>query len=249
MARSFLKRALKRVKPEPAAPPVEEPPTEPATRETTLLPVEILADNLRTITAALAAEGVASWLVSDETAIRGVVGIMADDRPGLARALARLADDGYWVRLPNKARPEAELATFDLAELVTLSPALVLFTRYTLPGGSVLIRGDYSCEVELWEREERGGVGYVVAPRENRAAKRLSADAFELVPTTWHGVAAVTPRPFLDRMVDDVTFPIDVVYTWVDGSDPHWLEKRARAEAEEKGLEFHPEATMASRFA
>ncbi|HMQ64766.1 MAG TPA: hypothetical protein PJ992_00625, partial [Arachnia sp.] len=217
MARSFLKRVLKQAKPQPAAPPVEEPPTEPATRETTLLPVEILADNLRTVTAALAAEGVASWLVSDETAIRGVVGIMADDRPGLARALARLADDGYWVRLPNKARPEAELATFDLAELVTLSPVLVLFTRYTLPGGSVLIRGDYSCEVELWEREERGGVGYVVAPRENRAARRLSADAFELVPTTWHGVAAVTPRPFLDRMVDDVTFPIDVVYTWVDG--------------------------------
>ncbi len=151
------------------------------------------------------------------------------------------------MRLPNKVRPEAELATFDLAELVTLSPVLVLFTRYTLPGGSVLIRGDYSCEVEVWEREERGGVGYVVAPRENRAARRLSADAFELVPTTWHGVAAVAPRPLLDRMVDDVTFPIDVVYTWVDGSDPRWLEKRARAEASEGA--FHPDATATARFA
>jgi hypothetical protein len=247
VARSFLKRVLKQAKPQPAAPPVEEPPAEPATLETTLLPVEILADNLRTVTAALAAEGVASWLVSDETAIRGVVGIMADDRAGLARALARLAEDGYWVRLPNKVRPEAELATFDLAELVTLSPVLVLFTRYTLPGGSILIRGDYSCEVEVWEREERGGVEYVVAPRENRAARRLSADAFELVPTTWHGVAAVAPRPLLDRMVDDVTFPIDVVYTWVDGSDPRWLEKRARAEAEEGA--FHPDATATARFA
>ena len=249
MARSFLKRALKRVKPEPAAPPVEEPPAEPATLETTLLPVEILADNLRTVTAALAAEGVASWLVSDETAIRGVVGIMADDRDRLVPALARLAEEGYWVRLPNKVRPEAELATFDLAELVTLSPVLVLFRRYTVPGSTLLIRGDYSCEVELWEQRTIDGVDQVVAPRENRAAKTLSAEAFTLVPTTWHGVEAVTPRILLDRMLDDIAFPIDVVYTWVDGADPEWRLRRERAAAEARGIPFHPGATADARFA
>ena len=118
----FFGRARSRPDPEadttPQDQPAEPPPREPLTENTTLLPTEILADNLRAVTAALSAEGIGSWLVSDETAVRGVVGIMAEDRPLLERALARLAEQGYWVRLPNKARPEAELATFDLAELV-----------------------------------------------------------------------------------------------------------------------------------
>jgi hypothetical protein len=229
--------------------PAEPPPREPLTENTTLLPTEILADNLRAVTAALSAEGIGSWLVSDETAVRGVVGIMAEDRPLLERALARLAEQGYWVRLPNKARPEAELATFDLAELVTLSPVLVLFRRYTVPGSTLLIRGDYSCEVELWEQRTIDGVDQVVAPRENRAAKTLSAEAFTLVPTTWHGVEAVTPRILLDRMLDDIAFPIDVVYTWVDGADPEWRLRRERAAAETRDIPFHPGATADARFA
>src|SRR5690606_2915718 len=35
-----------------------------------------------------------------------------------------------------------------------------------------------------------------------------------------------TASVFTRRMVDDIVFPIDVVYAWVDGDDPAWLEKK-----------------------
>ncbi|MBK7820145.1 MAG: stealth family protein [Tessaracoccus sp.] len=244
----LIDRFWRRVRSAPTQRHAEPSPTPPAP-ETKLLPVEILVDNFHAVTSALTAEGIASWLISDETSIRSIVGIMASDRAAFGRSLGRLADRGYWVRLPDKTRPEAPLSTFDHSELVKLSTVFVLFKRYTVAGSDLLIRGDYSCEVELWESETVNGAEYLMAPRENRAARQLAAEGFDLATTTWHGVEALTPRVLLDRMIDDVTFPIDVVYTWVDGSDPRWREKRARAEAEATGLEFHPEATIASRFA
>ena len=40
-------------------------------------------------------------------------------------------------------------------------------------------------------------------------------------------------RPMLAATTQDhlftVTEPIDVVYTWVDGSDPAWLERKSQA--------------------
>lgn len=246
MPRWFFKTRQPDRAAEPDPAPRDEVATAPTAEETTLLPAQILVDNFRAVTKALTDEGIQSWLVSDETAIRSIVGVMAADRTALLRAFARLAELGYWVRLPNKVRPEAELATFDLSELLTLSPVYVLFKRYALPGSSMLIRGDYSCEVELWEERRADGIEYVAAPRENRAAKTLSADAFTLVPTTWHGVDAVTPQALRNRMLDDIVFPIDVVYTWVDDSDPEWRARRS--EAEPDGQAFHPGATDEARF-
>jgi hypothetical protein len=50
------------------------------------------------------------------------------------------------------------------------------------------------------------------------------------------------------RHVFDVDFPIDVVYTWVDGSDPAWLERKAAAH-EAVGLgELNEFASNESRF-
>src|SRR5699024_8526489 len=38
-----------------------------------------------------------------------------------------------------------------------------------------------------------------------------------------------TVSDFATPHIDDVQFPIDVVYTWVDGADPHWQERKAAA--------------------
>nr|WP_239542809.1 stealth family protein [Micromonospora terminaliae] len=55
----------------------------------------------------------------------------------------------------------------------------------------------------------------------------------------------VRTRPeFAIRRPDDVTFPVDVVYTWVDGTDPAWLRRRA----EVAGTPYHAESASAARF-
>ena len=53
-----------------------------------------------------------------------------------------------------------------------------------------------------------------------------------------------TREHFAIHTTDEVRFPVDVVYTWVDGSDPAWLRRRA----EFGGEGYHEEAGNAARY-
>jgi hypothetical protein len=213
------------------------------------LPVQILTETLTDVLEALEDERIPAWSFGRETDSSGKVGVHAADRERVLRALRHLGDRGYWVRIKKRLYDrEFPVAGLDASKLAPFD-VLSFFRPRRMNDSSWTIRAQFGCELEFWATEEIDGAMYLVAPRENAASKQLPLADFDLVPTTWHGVTVPTPRVFTERMVDDIAFPIDVVYTWVDGSDPRWLEKRARAEAEEKGLEFHPEATMASRFA
>ena len=50
-----------------------------------------------------------------------------------------------------------------------------------------------------------------------------------------------------ESRLDKIRFPIDVVYTWVDGNDPAWNEKR-KARAGEIGYELHKAANSQARY-
>ena len=68
------------------------------------------------------------------------------------------------------------------------------------------------------------------------------------VPAAPSPPARATPQPAAEPSVDEVTFPIDVVYTWVDGADPRW---RARKQAALQGLDpgaYATDAADPSRF-
>ena len=59
-------------------------------------------------------------------------------------------------------------------------------------------------------------------------------------------------RPMLAATTQDhlftVTEPIDVVYTWVDGSDPAWLERKSQALMDAGRGPLHATAANSSRF-
>jgi len=50
-----------------------------------------------------------------------------------------------------------------------------------------------------------------------------------------------------ETRLDKVRFPIDVVYTWVDGNDPRWNEKRNRRAAE-MGRDLHRVSNSQTRY-
>ncbi len=56
-----------------------------------------------------------------------------------------------------------------------------------------------------------------------------------------------TRRDLTVRAPDRVGFPIDAVYTWVDGSDPEWLERKRAALGGPDG-ELHAIAANSSRY-
>ncbi|WP_309649972.1 stealth conserved region 3 domain-containing protein [Nocardioides sp.] len=75
-----------------------------------------------------------------------------------------------------------------------------------------------SVDVEFWESSPEGDL---LSPRRNRYADRIPHD----VAAVEHEVEGVTVRtlPLMAApSVAQCAFPVDVVYTWVDGSDPEW---------------------------
>src|SRR4029453_4297297 len=88
-------------------------------------------------------------------------------------------------------------------------------------------------EVEFWEVSVDD---QLVAPRPNRYAQRIPRGA-ETVEVDVEGVRVRTLPLMAEPTVNECTFPIDVVYTWVDGNDPEW--NRAR-EARLAGLAGPP---------
>lgn len=79
-----------------------------------------------------------------------------------------------------------------------------------------------SVEVEFWETST---TGQLVAPRPNPYTQRIPR-GFETVDTLVEGVRVRTLPLMTEPTVDECTFPVDVVYTWVDGEDPVWNRAR-----------------------
>jgi hypothetical protein len=90
--------------------------------------------------------------------------------------------------------------------------------------------------------------GSWVAPRRNRWVDAIPGDVGE--PAHWDvdGVRRPALPALGPQHVFDVDFPIDAVYTWVDGSDPAWQERKAAAHAAVGLGELNEYASNESRF-
>ncbi len=164
-----------------------------------------------------------SWLVvpGDHTTAPAVVLPMAARRAFL-EALATAAHPAYLcLRDPAMhAWPERRGAIATLARDLQRGMTSVVAiepwpTRDDAP--TVLSQG-CTVEVEFWEASPAGDL---LSPRRNRYADRIPLD----VPTVEHEVDGVPVRTLPLMAAPSVarcTFPVDVVYTWVDGSDPAW---------------------------
>ena len=87
-----------------------------------------------------------------------------------------------------------------------------------------------SVEVQFWES---GPADELVAPRPNPYAAQLTAAVRTAAVTTdVDGVEVPTLPLMVPPTVTECRFPIDVVVTWVDGTDPEWdASRRARLTA------------------
>ncbi|MFI5934644.1 stealth family protein [Actinoplanes sp. NPDC051494] len=117
-----------------------------------------------------------------------------------------------------------------------------------------------ACEIEFWQtvKGEDGAPDMIAGPRANWVATSLPAEAeYALVPpialSPMMPLADDRPRyrtrsEFATVPAEDVRFPIDVVYTWVDGDDPDWVERKNASLAAMGQQQINTIATNASRF-
>ena len=207
---------------------------------------DALEANFNLVRRAFNNANVSWWLVEGTPGKTIVLGVDSKHRSAVLAALAKLGNAhlaystvvGSEVLLRHISKIQGAPEFAEAGVIAVLEPKVVQHS--TLQLGL-----EASCQIEFWDTSDTAGIQ---APRENRASMALSKDDFHLVPTTFLDVPAMIPSVLTKRMLDDVVFPVDAVYTWVDGEDPAWLESKRRTEAEVAGVEYHGEANHAARF-
>jgi len=138
--------------------------------------------------------------------------------------------------------------------------AVQVFFPITSPYGTTVLGSGSACEIEFWHtlKGEGGAPDAIVAPRRNAVASALPAQA------EYRTVAPIALNPTMplddDRPryrtrsefavvpAEDVRFPIDIVYTWVDGNDEDWVDRKNASLAAFGKEQINTIATNASRF-
>ena len=216
-----------------------------------LLPAAARAQLLDEVLAALAGAGVTAFVVKSAVFPDNAVGVLAADREVALSALAAaLAQPGVHVQevYPEVASQPVNALTADRLASVPAHCSAVRVARLWTNSGQDLRYGmDYGTVVEFWA-PAADDPDTVVAPRPNQAATLVHRDY--LAPATIE--VEGRPRPsielFRSPFPTDVGFPVDAVYTWVDGTDPAWRERFDRARAEAHGVEYHAESQAENRY-
>ena len=214
----------------------------------TMSPPQAAQENFDFVADALDARDIEWWLVEDYAGHGYRIGVRDELKPLVASALIqpRPASPIYVKSQQSTAVALAEVKGLchdaDVRSITVASPKKVKGTNWAFGFR-------YGCTIEFWTRTATESRVIIEAPAENRAAKLMSEDEFSLHSgSTEIGRPCRVPAVLNQTMLEDIKFPIDAVYTWVDGADPEWIESKRKLEAEFSGNEYHPEANHEARF-
>ncbi|WP_240982409.1 stealth family protein [Streptomyces sp. S3(2020)] len=132
------------------------------------------------------------------------------------------------------------------------------------PDGQILTGLETGCDIEFWRHGRDLGRDpawltvpgdrlpevfgpALVAPRHNPVSEVLPLTAQRPAVIAGRHRGVPTFAPFAEPGIDDVRFPVDAVYTWVDGDDPAMAAKRRAHQALSHDT-IAPRETGASRY-
>jgi hypothetical protein len=203
---------------------------------------EVLARHLAFVADAFEAHGVPYFVLDAEPERRRIVVVSLKDRARALQALNQELREGPTYIATVKDRKTRNPRLVGRAALPRRSSVVCVFQVLASESGGYLGGPELGCDVEFWRETshsepaafngEAVPAGSLIAPRRNRWADIITPSARKTVLRPVDG----TPRPMLETInhphLFQVTEPIDVVYTWVDGSDPDWILRKAAAQNE-----------------
>lgn len=232
--------------------------------------VEASAHNLRTVAGILEHAGIEYFLVPGKAPTRHTVGVHRSERKRFLEAARELhGHSALYAARPVRGGVEERSAYVDGALHEAIKSGLTIrFAEHLLsPEGRLLAGFDHGCDVEFWRDGaallERDNFEELVDRLRVRAPTDVLADALvaprpnpvgDILPTEQRKPAVLAVRGrdyptfthFTHKRVDEVDFPMDAVYTWVDGTDTELAVRRARYLEEGPALASH--VANASRF-
>nr|WP_258314854.1 stealth family protein [Streptomyces sp. Act143] len=223
-----------------------------------LSPLAARHANAAAVRAALDEAGLDYFCVRARSNTSAVVALASQHRPAALRALERACQDrpGY-VRAADGSRRTGRTTRPGFRHRTWRRLARAEALRMTWYQGDVsgeLTFGPmYGCDVEFWTPDTETGE-LLLAPRRNRVCEQVpchdtpvhaSDSLFTALAPAGRPLPPVrTRREFARPAPEDVRFPVDAVYTWVDGHDPAWRQRRAAC----AGQAYHEEADNAARY-
>ncbi|MDR7086580.1 hypothetical protein J2X11_001419 [Aeromicrobium panaciterrae] len=209
--------------------------------------------NLDLVVEALNEAGVDYFVLPEPMTTGSAVGIEDVDAKRASAALSTLAREtgGYWRWVGGgSSKLRAGTSSFRWSAGKRLEAVRLLWFR-TDPSKRIVLGAGFACEVQFWSRED----GLLVTGRRNRVTQEIPVDDpvveapgeifTRLAPPVRGELPTMRTRwSFTAKRPDAVRFPIDVVYTWVDGSDEKWQSKRATYLPDA----YHEDAAHESRY-
>jgi hypothetical protein len=232
---------------------------------------EAAAANLALVASALEQEGIPYFLVPASRTPHAVAVNTVDRERFLAALETQNAGKAVFIGSPlpgGKLKHPALFMDGVLPTPLRTAPVLRIGENYLGPSGQLLAGPELACDVEFWEDGAQLLASDDGARRLANVQPQASEDIFaeSLIAPRNNGITDVLPaseqKPTTVRVgdrqfpgfvpltlptVNDVTFPVDVVYTWVDGEEEEMRAKRARYQ--ERGtVEILDKETNASRY-
>jgi hypothetical protein len=216
-----------------------------------LLPQDARNLLLDAVLAALTDVGVRGFVVKGVTAPGVTIGVEPGARDATRAAILSLAGPGMYLQesYPGAvgAQPIVALTVAAVEGVPERCPALHVARYWSVAGDALTYGMQYGVRIEFWSTAE-DEPDSVKAPGPNAAAELAHRDYLAPATITVDG----RPRPTIalfDRLfLAEVDFPVDAVYTWVDGDDRDWRERMLRARAAEEGADYHPDAHAQHRY-
>jgi hypothetical protein len=200
------------------------------------------------------------------------IGILKKDRDTFFRQLAKdHANSGLYIAPPvskktSEVHNSAVLVTdMALPREITSQDTVRIYSFLLAPDKRILSGVANGCDIEFWDDKEtfldtpefrrevllRGVSIYNgldlseswIAPRRNKVSIIIPKEFQKIVSTEISGQKYKTLEVFEKPRVHDINFPIDIVYTWVDGQDPKWKKKFAKYSSMLKGREANNSST------
>jgi glycosyltransferase involved in cell wall biosynthesis len=200
------------------------------TRLRDVTPYEMAQDNLHLTVEALESVGVDYFLVRQMSPTFRLAVRHEDRHSVLAALAARHADvpvyvEGFDARHRTVGVWPAAAAL--AANALTTAAWLRIFEPALTHSQTLRLGTIYGCALEFWEPSEDGTE--LCGPSRTLVGDKLAIGSLTPALVTVGERDYQTVEPFTRRLADEITFPIDVVYTWVDGDDPAWARRRAEA--------------------
>jgi hypothetical protein len=231
---------------------------EPARRDDRLIVREVMIDNLDMVTTALERRDIPCFVIPIPSPNRYRVGVPVAHRAAVLDALTQIDDPAVHVYVDDpdlaarRRRIPLDRVSARTRSMLVRRPLWRVYVNRAEAGGRTVLGHLHGCEIEFWSPAPDArdpSKAPLIAARWNKKAAQLPADAtatgtVEIRDRTYPTIRQFTEAPHFD----DITFPIDVVYTWVDGDDPLWLERKNTVLHELNLETVHPDAHDASRY-